>query len=81
MICKNCPACNEYNVFGVPDRCCCYKYHKYCEDVTECAIKQLETVIAQMWLVNNVYSTTPRQKHERLEKLINTAYEILDYEV
>ena len=37
---KNCPCRYQYNVFGVPDKYCCYKYHKYCDDVKDCKIKE-----------------------------------------
>lgn len=38
---KNCPACRQYNVFGVDDKPCCYSYMKYCQDCTDCKLKQI----------------------------------------
>lgn len=38
---KNCPACRQYNVFGVDDKPCCYSYMKYCQDCTDCVMKQI----------------------------------------
>ena len=39
-IVKNCPSCTDYDVFGVDNTGCCYKYHKYCKEVDNCSIKQ-----------------------------------------
>ena len=41
MIIQNCPAANNFNVFGLDDKLCCYKYHKYCEQVETCVIKSI----------------------------------------
>lgn len=37
---EQCPCRNNFNVFGLDDRGCCYKYGKYCKDVIECKIKR-----------------------------------------
>lgn len=38
---KNCPACRQYNVFGVDDKPCCYSDMKYCQDCTDCVMKKI----------------------------------------
>lgn len=38
---KMCPAYKEFNVFGLPDKGCCYNQMKYCSDVPTCVFKTL----------------------------------------
>lgn len=40
-IIKNCPACRQYNVFGVDDKPCCYSEMEYCQDCSDCVMKQI----------------------------------------
>ena len=37
---KNCSYRKNFNIFGLPDKDCCYKYGKYCKDVAECEMKE-----------------------------------------
>ena len=47
---NNCPAANTFNVFGLDDKLCCYKYHKYCNDVEECILKSIIKQKEDEWL-------------------------------
>lgn len=38
---SKCPALHKYNVLGLDDRDCCYKYHKYCNEVVKCEFKSI----------------------------------------
>lgn len=44
-MCKNylkfCPAYKDFNVFGVPDKGCCYSFMKYCDDVPTSVFKTI----------------------------------------
>lgn len=41
MIIKNCPSCQDYDVFGLPNEGCCYHYNDYCKYHDDCIIKQI----------------------------------------
>ena len=32
----------NYNVFGLDDKPCCYLYHKYCNEINDCYYKRLQ---------------------------------------
>ena len=36
-----CPAYEDYDVFGVPNKGCCYKYHDFCKNIEYCSIKNM----------------------------------------
>ena len=36
-----CPAYEDYDVFGVPNKGCCFKYHDYCKNIEHCSIKDM----------------------------------------
>lgn len=38
---KGCPAYRDYDVFGLPNKGCCFCYMTYCKDVKECLIKEI----------------------------------------
>ena len=38
---KNCPAYEDYDVFGVDREGCCYKYHDFCKNIENCTIKSM----------------------------------------
>ena len=40
-IIKGCPAYRDYDVFGLPNKGCCFCYMKYCKDVDSCNIKEV----------------------------------------
>ena len=40
-IIKGCPAYRDYDVFGLPNKGCCFCYMKYCKDVDSCPIKEI----------------------------------------
>lgn len=35
-----CPACRDFNVFGIDDKGCCYLYMDYCKSHPECKFKE-----------------------------------------
>ena len=40
-IVNKCPSLRDYDVFGLPNKGCCYNYMCYCKDVVNCSMKQL----------------------------------------
>lgn len=40
-IVNKCPSLRNYDVFGNPNKGCCYNYMCYCKDVVDCNMKQL----------------------------------------
>ena len=39
---SKCPAMDTYNIFGIEDKPCCYKFHKYCSAIPNCYFKELK---------------------------------------
>ena len=39
---SECPAMDTYNIFGIEDKPCCYKFHEYCSAIPNCYFKQLK---------------------------------------
>ena len=39
---SECPAMDTYNIFGIEDKPCCYKFHEYCSAIPNCYYKQLK---------------------------------------
>ena len=37
---ENCNFQQNYNVFGLDDKPCCYLYHKYCNEIDSCYFKR-----------------------------------------
>lgn len=37
----NCPACCNYDVFGLPREYCCYLFHDMCYNIENCTIKRV----------------------------------------
>lgn len=37
---ENCNFQQDYNVYGLDDKPCCYLYHKYCDDIENCYFKR-----------------------------------------
>ena len=37
---ENCNFQQNYNVFGLEDKPCCYLYHKYCDEIDSCYFKK-----------------------------------------
>ena len=37
---ENCNFQQNYNVFGLDDKPCCYLYHKYCDEIDNCYFKR-----------------------------------------
>jgi hypothetical protein len=37
---ENCNFQENYNVFGIDDKPCCYLYHKYCDEIDNCYLKK-----------------------------------------
>lgn len=38
---KSCPAYRDYDVFGLPNKGCCYYYMDYCENHPKCILKEI----------------------------------------
>lgn len=38
---KNCPSYRDYDVFGLPNKGCCYNYIDYCKNHPECRLKEI----------------------------------------
>lgn len=39
---EKCMFQQNYNIYGIEDKPCCYLFHKYCEEVDDCYFKQLQ---------------------------------------
>ena len=39
---SKCPAMDTYNIFGIEDKPCCYKFHEYCSAIPNCYFKELK---------------------------------------
>lgn len=50
---SDCPAMNTFNIFGVDDKPCCYKYHVYCDAKPNCKYKQLKRELEELKKVVN----------------------------
>lgn len=40
-IITNCPSCRDFDVFGLPNKGCCYNFNDYCSRHNECVLKQI----------------------------------------
>ena len=40
-IITNCPSCRDFDVFGLPNKGCCYNFNDYCKSHNECVLKQI----------------------------------------
>ena len=65
---SKCPAMDTYNIFGIEDKPCCYKFHEYCNAIPNCYFKQLKQTISEIKEICNEY-----QK----EYILNIGVEIL----
>lgn len=45
---SDCPAMNTFNIFGVNDKPCCYKYQVYCDAKPNCKYKQLKRELEEL---------------------------------
>lgn len=45
---SDCPAMNTFNIFGVDDKLCCYKYYVYCDAKPNCKYKQLKCELKEL---------------------------------
>ena len=41
---SKCPAMDTYNIFGIEDKPCCYKFHEYCSAIPNCCFKELKLI-------------------------------------
>ena len=44
---ENCNFQQNYNVFGLDDKPCCYLYHKYCDEIDSCYFKRCKRLEQQ----------------------------------
>ena len=61
-----CPACRDFNVFGIDDKGCCYLYMDYCKNHPECKMKEF---------INSCY-----KKDVSKEYILNKIKETFKYE-
>ena len=40
-IIKNCPSYRDFDVFGLPNKGCCYNFNDYCSKHNECVLRQI----------------------------------------
>ena len=45
---SKCPAIDIYNIFGIKDKPCCYKFHEYCSTIPNCYFKELKRVVHKL---------------------------------
>ena len=45
---SGCPAMNTYNIFGIKDKPCCYKFHEYCSTIPNCYFKELKRAVQKL---------------------------------
>ena len=41
LLVTKCPAYEDYDVFGVDRKGCCFKYHEFCDKVESCEVKKM----------------------------------------
>ena len=58
---ENCNFQQNYNVFGLDDKPCCYLYHKYCDDIENCYFKRCKRL---------------EQENEKLRKALEEIKEV-----
>ena len=51
---SKCPAMNTYNIFGLKDKPCCYKFHEYCSAISDCYFKQLKRTEQKLEKIKDV---------------------------
>ena len=57
----------NYNVYGLDDKHCCYLYHKYCNEIEDCEHKQLRRL---------------KQENEKLKEEIEACYnQVEDFDI
>ena len=45
---SKCPAMDTYNIFGIKDKPCCYKFHEYCSTIPNCYFKELKQAVQKL---------------------------------
>ena len=45
---SECPAMCTYNIFGIEDKPCCYKFHEYCSAIPNCYFKELKRAVNKL---------------------------------
>lgn len=45
---SGCPAMCSYNIFGIEDKPCCYKFHEYCSTIPKCYFKELKRTVHKL---------------------------------
>lgn len=88
---ENKESCNfqqNYNVFGLDDKPCCYLYHKYCDEIDNCYFKkckrleqenkQIKSALEEIRDIlvdwnNDVYN--PQDLVNRMDEVLNDSRE------
>lgn len=68
---SQCPAMDTYNIFGIEDKPCCYKFYEYCNAIPNCCFKELK--LTEQKLENIKEICNEYQK----EYILNIGVEIL----
>ena len=70
---SGCPAMDTYNIFGIEDKPCCYKFHEYCSAIPNCYFKQLKQAEQKL---ENI-----KEKLKQYEKVTKDFDDIEDREI
>ena len=69
---SECPAMNTYNIFGIEDKPCCYKFHEYCSTIPNCYFKELKRAVNKL--------QTKEQALDYVEKYLDAQQKYFDGE-
>jgi len=78
---ENCIFQQNYNVFGLDDKPCCYLYHKYCNEIDSCYFKRckrLEQENKQMKSALEEISGLASPHCTQCSRIINIINEVLN---
>jgi hypothetical protein len=66
---ENCIFQQNYNIFGLDDKPCCYLYHKYCDEIDSCYFKRCKH-LEQENKELKIYIESNKQQVEEAEMLV-----------
>lgn len=68
---SECPAIGTYNIFGIEDKPCCYKFHEYCRAIPSCCYKQLKREQQKLENIKGICNTY------QMEYIVNNRVKLL----
>ena len=68
---RKCPAMDTYNIFGIEDKPCCYKFHEYCSAIPKCCFKELKLTEQKLKKIKEICNEYQK------EYILNIGVEIL----